>query len=206
MFRELAPLFAPNVKTGIVTLTVAKVDETHLRVTVQPFPQDGKDAPNLVPVQFIGTPEELDTTPIDFSPATEEGQAAPTAGINEQIKESAKDNAGDKAAKSKSTTKQTTVYPKKPSTPTPAKPAAPKAPVKSAAEIAAEKAKVKEAELAKKKADEAAAAEKKRVAAEQKARDAAEKAKKDKAEEIARLQKELQQLENSPELPIAGGS
>jgi PRTRC genetic system protein E len=65
MFVDLMPLF-PNEK-GIVVLTVAKVSDTHLRVSVHPHADQPADQPRFSPVAFEGTPEELDAR-IDFSP------------------------------------------------------------------------------------------------------------------------------------------
>lgn len=195
MFRELAAALPEKGKTGIVTLTVAREDDTHLRITVQPYPHDGPDAPKLTPVAFVGTPEELDCTPIDFSPAA---NVADHGSIDEQVKRSAKDNA-DKPATAKTAPAKTPT----PTTKAPAKPAGKSTAVKSSAEIAAEKA--KKAEDDKRKADEAAAAKAKKEA-DDKAKKA-EEARKKKAEEIARLQAELKELnEPQAELPVAGGS
>lgn len=204
MFREIAALLPEKAKAGIVTLTIARKDDEHLLVTVQPYPLEGENAPKLTPCAFIGTPEELDCEyPIDFTPAA---NVADHGSINEQIKRSAQENADKpKPAKASSAPAKAATTTKAPSKPaaSAAKPAA-KAPVKSAATIALERS--QKAANDKKEADDAAA-EKARKEQEERAK-AAQKKKDDKAAEIAKLQAELEALDkgSTPELPIAGGS
>lgn len=76
MFVDLMPLF-PSEK-GIAVLTVSKVSETHLRVSVHPHADNDADKPGFSPVAFEGTPEELDGR-VDFSPLIEAESSIATA-------------------------------------------------------------------------------------------------------------------------------
>ena len=78
MFAELMPLL-PTTK-GMIIMTVAKVDELHLRVSFHPAADDPKDKPLITAFAIEGTPAELDQPGINFAPLIEASKT-----INEQI-------------------------------------------------------------------------------------------------------------------------
>jgi hypothetical protein len=71
MFAELMPLF-PTTK-GMIIMTVAKVDDLHLRISFHPAADDPKDKPLIAPLALEGTPAE-------FAPLIEASKT-----INQQI-------------------------------------------------------------------------------------------------------------------------
>ena len=194
MFIELSKLLKN--KKGMAVLTVCRVNDTHLRVSVHPHAEEEDDKPNFMPVAFEGTPEEMDQPGIDFSPAEE---AVST--VNDQIKASA-------AAAKKASAAPKTAPAKAPAMPAPAKaPAAEKsAPAKAAA---APKAPAAPAESAEDKAMREAA-DKAKKEAEAKAKKKAD-AQKIKDDEMAKLRAQLAALakpdaetEDGEQLPLEG--
>jgi hypothetical protein len=78
MFAELMPLLPTN--KGMIIMTVAKVDDLHLRVSFHPAADDPKDKPLLPALAIEGMPAELDQPGINFAPLIEASKT-----INEQI-------------------------------------------------------------------------------------------------------------------------
>lgn len=78
MFSELMPLLLTT--KGMIIMTVARVDDLHLRVSFHPAADDPKDKPLISAFAIEGTPAELDQPGINFAPLVEASKT-----INQQI-------------------------------------------------------------------------------------------------------------------------